>query len=118
MCQAAFGNHPKMIELLALSGASVDSLARSSTTPLHWAAALGHAEAVRALLKAGASSSCKTKKKETALQLAVQQGNVAVARLLGGDKGAKQASCQLSKRAAPGEGGARGADAEVSRSAV
>ena len=59
------------VERLVAAGAPLDAeCTKSLKTPLHFAAAKGHAAAVAALLAAGADGAKKTRKGETALDLA------------------------------------------------
>ena len=64
-------NWPKAIDLLAAAGASVDTPANYFVMPpLHIAVGHGHADATRALLRAGASIEATTASGATALHLA------------------------------------------------
>ena len=68
-------------KLLAYRGEGTPD-AVSGNTALHWAAARGHAEALRVLLAAGAPLAITNHGGSTALQAAVLNGHVDAARLL------------------------------------
>ena len=58
---AARQNHPNIICMLVARGATIDSRAYNSQTPLYMAASLGHTAAVRVLLELGADMMCTDK---------------------------------------------------------
>ena len=61
-----------MVDLLVSSGGKVDARDRGEATPLHWAARMGSAPVVQALLRRGASKKALNKSEMTALQIAEQ----------------------------------------------
>ena len=80
---AVFGQDPVGLRVLLAAGAEPDVQRElDGWTSLHWAAALGHEECVRALLAHGATASIRTPEGQTAFDLAEQNGYTSVARLI------------------------------------
>ena len=77
---AARNGHAGAVRMLAARGgrAAVDERVNNST-PLLWAASLGHAVVAQALLEAGANVSLKSSSGKTALETAASRGNHEVA---------------------------------------
>ena len=80
---ASYRGHPQIVEYLLLE---VQANAREKDnrgwTPLHYAANSGHLHAVKLLHIHGANPSDKDKQQKTALQIALQQNQIHVARYL------------------------------------
>lgn len=81
---AAINNHPAMVSVLWLLGVRLNPETREpeGCTPLIWAAALGHTEAVQQLVAVGADLNWKSGEGLTALQYAELKDNDATARVL------------------------------------
>ncbi len=80
---AARTGSPEVIKLLLDAGADVNfTEGRSGQTPLMWAAAEGHLEAVKTLLARGAKVEAKAQDQRTALFFAVRRGDLSVVNAL------------------------------------
>ncbi|MCC6059460.1 MAG: ankyrin repeat domain-containing protein [Thermofilum sp.] len=75
------GDAARVRELLR-KGANANAKDRRGWTPLHWAAAGGHAEVARLLLERGADVNARDDDDWTPLHIAAAKGRVEVARLL------------------------------------
>lgn len=67
---AALGNNPKMIQALLDAGADINLANRSGFTPLMHAAERGSTDAARMLIRSGANLSAKSRRGQTALEIA------------------------------------------------
>jgi ankyrin repeat protein len=87
---ASFALYPADIDerresdpLFRLIGIQIDEMSKMGNTPLHVAAACGHADSVRLLLAAGAHDTLQNEKGLTPLELAQKGGHSEVAAVLG-----------------------------------
>ena len=81
---ACYHGHHEVVQLLVTSSAEVDALDSWQRTPLHRAAATGHAVVCSLLLASGAKTTLKTHNGETAMDAARRNNRVKCVALLGG----------------------------------
>ena len=80
---AAKGDHEELMEALLARGANINSGSSSlGNTPLHKAVLKGSMNAVKLLLRHKANVTCKNRKGETALELAIALNDSAICRIL------------------------------------
>lgn len=82
LAASLLGNQPVLRDLLAQPAANLQISDQAGYTALHLAAWNGHVEAVAELLVHGADIAARTKRNETALQLAVAYAHNAAAEIL------------------------------------
>lgn len=82
LAASLLGNQPVLRDLLAQPAANLQISDQAGYTALHLAAWNGHVEAVAELLAQGADIAARTKRNETALQLAVAYAHNAAAEIL------------------------------------
>ena len=82
-CAAASGSRKCVLSLLD-AGADVDPRRKGKDveTPLQLAAIKGHTKVIKLLLERGADVTRENKKKKNALELAIEHGNISVARII------------------------------------
>jgi uncharacterized protein len=83
LIRAAEEGRLDLVQDLLQAGVSPNAKSHGAVTVLMWAAARGHLEVVQALLQCGADPTARTRNGRTAVEIALQEGNAAVAALLG-----------------------------------